>query len=174
MGKYSITRACGHTERVAIYGPLEERARKEQWESGRLCGDCWRAAWEADRAARARAAREEALAAGRPSLIGSAKQVAWAEAIRARHAALLEPLVERAKDPVPGARALLGRVVRRYLEETSAHAWIARRDGLGGNPLTVVWGWVEAEAQTDAGAQRVVTALEVAARIARSSAPRGG
>lgn len=83
MSKYTITRACGHTESVQIYGKVSERDRLASYEERKDCEECYKASQIAKRAEAAQVAADAAKASGLPALIGSEKQVAWAETIRA-------------------------------------------------------------------------------------------
>lgn len=84
MSKYTITRACGHTESVQIYGKVSERDRLASHEERKDCAECYQAKQAAARLAATNAAAESAKSAGLPVMDGSEKQVAWAETIRAK------------------------------------------------------------------------------------------
>ena len=60
MAKHLIKRACGHEETVNICGPVKDRDRTAEYESTRLCFECYRA--ERD-AASAQAAADSGLPA---------------------------------------------------------------------------------------------------------------
>ena len=79
MAKYEINHICGHVETVQIYGTNVhgERERRAAWLASKPCPEC-------ERRAKAEAARAKADEMGLPELTGSAKQVAWAEDIRAK------------------------------------------------------------------------------------------
>lgn len=42
MAKYAVTRKCGHTESVDLYGKESGRAQKLEWYRGSLCKECFR------------------------------------------------------------------------------------------------------------------------------------
>lgn len=85
MGKYSINYSCGHDGEEQLYGKISERERYVEWAEGsKLCPECYRAKLAAEREAESREASEANAAAGLPALIGSPKQIAWAESIRAK------------------------------------------------------------------------------------------
>jgi hypothetical protein len=79
MAKYTITRSCGHEETIQIFGKVANRDGIARFESRKPCECCRFAKRDADNAA----AAESNQSAGLPTLRGSAKQVAWAESIRA-------------------------------------------------------------------------------------------
>lgn len=78
MSWYEITRSCGHTESIQIYGTNVhgERERKAALLAEQPCGDC-------RRAGRDQAASAQAAELGLHALTGSERQVAWAMTIRA-------------------------------------------------------------------------------------------
>ncbi len=53
MSWYSITYACGHTDREQIYGPTRERQNEADWiGNNKVCKPCWiRGRAEVDRKA---------------------------------------------------------------------------------------------------------------------------
>lgn len=81
MSWYEITRACGHVEEIDIRGTNVhgERERQAKYLATLDCRDCYR---------QAKAAETRDLAdswadlAALPALVGSEKQIAWAEKIR--------------------------------------------------------------------------------------------
>ena len=109
MAKYTITYKCGHTEEVKLFGPYAERESKINYYKTIDCPYC-----------RAKAAAQEATAKGYAELIGSAKQVSWANDIRANFFAEVEkiaPTIDRNKD-------VFDKVVNEIKTETSASWWI--------------------------------------------------
>ena len=79
MAKYEVTYACGHTETIQLYGKSVDRQKEIERREKRLCKECW--------IAEQRKADEAVIASVKNSglvpLVGSPKQVAWAERIRA-------------------------------------------------------------------------------------------
>ena len=73
--KYEITHTCGHVSDMQLFGPRTERERKVEWLESQPCRQC-KLAEEGARAAQANQADNL------PALVGSPKQVAWAEQIR--------------------------------------------------------------------------------------------
>lgn len=130
MAKYDITRACGHTETVQITGPIAGRDRQAEYESGKLCYECYKAKQAKQRAAESQAAAEAAKSAGLPALTGSEKQVAWAETIRAAAAQSLNDMRPTLQAALAanrkGADIALG-IIDATLARTSAHDWIESR-----------------------------------------------
>ena len=41
MAKYTVTRNCGHTEEVQLYGKISERERKIEWMEKGECRNCY-------------------------------------------------------------------------------------------------------------------------------------
>lgn len=90
MADHSITHTCGHT---VIHDIGINRSRLIRHLAGRPCSNCQNAETEAKNTELTRenqrleneieAARESISAIGLPPLVGSLKQVAWAEQIRA-------------------------------------------------------------------------------------------
>lgn len=96
MAHYDITHACGHDERIQLFGKTSERERRIEWLQERPCTECWRKERAAE--VEARKDKEAAMivekfgsdAADAVNLLsnasctleGSAKQVAWATDIR--------------------------------------------------------------------------------------------
>lgn len=96
MAHYDITHACGHDERIELFGKTSERERRIEWLQERSCTECWKK----ERAAEAEARKNKeaamiveklgndavdavnALSNATCTLEGSAKQVAWANDIR--------------------------------------------------------------------------------------------
>lgn len=76
--KMEIAYSCGHTDVVQVYGKASEREYKLARMAESVCPDC--------KAARAKIAAEksaeQADADGLPRLVGSDKQIAWADDIR--------------------------------------------------------------------------------------------
>lgn len=98
MAHYDVTHACGHDERIELFGKTSERERRIEWLQERPCTECWKK----ERAAEAEARKNKeaamivealgndaaeavnALSNATCTLEGSAKQVAWAEDIRTK------------------------------------------------------------------------------------------
>ena len=80
MAQYQIRYACGHTELIQLYGKSAEREKEIEHRENRLCKECW--------LAEQRKADEAVIASVKDSglapLVGSPKQVAWANGIRAK------------------------------------------------------------------------------------------
>lgn len=93
MAKYDINHICGHTEVHGIFGPEFARPGIADWMAARLCSDCY--ALEKERLRNLK--NEKSMITNRdnglPALIGSERQVNWAETIRATfHADLTDKL----------------------------------------------------------------------------------
>lgn len=128
MAKYQIERACGHTETVNICGPHKDRDRKAEYESGKLCHECYQAKVQTERDAAAEQAAEQAAATGLPELAGSDKQIKWALQIRAEVIAELDGY-RAALDSAPdqAQRELAESIMDWIAGQTSASWWIDNR-----------------------------------------------
>ena len=136
VAQYRIKGTCGHEWREQLYGHQSERERRIEWLSGRECPDCYKARLARERAEESAKAATVAQASGLPGLVGSPKQIAWAETIRAEkiaEVARIEAVIDSAdRDPatpieVQGAAAF-EQMRARYQFETSAKWWIDTRD----------------------------------------------
>lgn len=129
MGKYTVTHSCGHTEEVALFGPEKDRTSKIQWMSKAPCLACKRAV-ETERANTA--TKDLNL----PQLIGTEKQITWAQTIRAKlipeYTAEVNKVAARRISPDnPNAakgRAMMDGLITAYKAQTAASYWIDRRD----------------------------------------------
>ena len=82
MAQYTVTRACGHTETVALIGKIKNREwRLENVEPSKLCSECYQAELARQREEENREAAEAAKENNLPALTGTEKQIAWAETI---------------------------------------------------------------------------------------------
>ena len=70
-----ITFSCGHTRPVSITGKSDEKQRKTEWLQTQKC-------WECQCAEKAQNAKEISNQYSLPELVGSEKQITWAEQIR--------------------------------------------------------------------------------------------
>ena len=141
MSKYTITRACGHSETVNIGGKVSERDRLASYEERKDCDECYKAKQDAARVAAAAAAAEAAKTAGLPALQGSEKQVAWAESIRANLIAGHEDVRARLAAGIAAGKgddvtvAMLA-ALDRIVACTSATWYIDHRDDAGKGMMT--------------------------------------
>lgn len=136
MPRYIITHACGHDAEHLIDGPGRERAYWIDKETERICLTCRkerRNAAHAQESARSAAAN---AALGLPSLLGTPKQIAWAETLRAKALEHLEAVdgTLREQHVPPGSEDRYLAVIRcirslrtRVRSETSAGVIIDRR-----------------------------------------------
>jgi len=82
MAWNEINYSCGHSDRIQMYGPHRARESKKEWMERGVCPECYRKQKVEERAKERQVAAEQARASGLPALVGSEKQVAWAEVIR--------------------------------------------------------------------------------------------
>lgn len=133
MALYEISRSCGHTEEIQIYGS-NARGQRE-WRAAREaekpCRECITAARQQHSAESAKVAAESGL----PTLTGSAKQTAWAESIRLQGLVDIEDYVQRITDRAaldPAARKRVADTLLRILQriatgKADARWWINNR-----------------------------------------------
>lgn len=135
--KYEIKHSCGHVETVQLIGKGSDRERRIAWLESQPCPECRRAA-EAEHAQKV--AEEYAL----PDLVGSEKQIAWANKIRANVISRYESAEKNreiipAKDGgkvlcirynqfLPVSQEMLDGAYQRLLSHESASWWIDMRD----------------------------------------------
>lgn len=130
MAKYDVTHSCGHTERYDLIGPHRSREWRLERMRRDLCPDCWRSERQRKNAEAAKFNRAIDL----PPLVGTAKQIPWAESIRARKVEAIDTLLNSpAPDPYSyGAHLHRAEELPAALEwlyaQTSAAWWIDQRD----------------------------------------------
>lgn len=127
--KANIVRACGHTEKIKVYGPYRQRDAALAREQGKVCAACYAAQKDEERAAAAQAAAQAAQAAGLPALQGTPKQIAWAEQIRSTALAAVDQFLSlqgeaRRQDP---RWAQVEAAVAALRNQAQAAWWIDRR-----------------------------------------------
>jgi len=141
MAKYDVIHSCGHTEEHQLYGARRDRDGRRDWLSRQPCTDCWTVCWRAQQAAERAKANEAAAeanaAAGLPALVGTPKQIAWAESIRkpvAESLAAIELAGARraAESGDPADREVVDAIILvagEVLGHTEARWWIEEREG---------------------------------------------
>lgn len=154
MAKYEIEYSCGHTDTIQLYGKTSERENYLEWaKDNKLCPECWEAARLKAREEASQQATQENTEFGLPALIGTEKQIPWAETIRKEKTISLTAAVASYDDKAAKIAAdpsLLQKYNEAYqkegfddfkhalccargavdaiMGETSAHWWIDHRD----------------------------------------------
>ena len=82
MSKETVNFSCGHSETQQFYGKHADRVSRLEWLERGVCRECFRVEQIKKRAEESTAAAEQAKNNGLPPLVGSDKQIAWAETIR--------------------------------------------------------------------------------------------
>jgi len=82
MAKYTVKYACGHEDTIQLYGSHKDREWRLAREEEKLCPDCYRKKVEEERKKQNEEAAKANQEAGLPALVGTEKQIAWAETIR--------------------------------------------------------------------------------------------
>ena len=119
MAKYDIQHTCGHVVTHNIVGKIDNRPLEVSRLERRSCEDCYRARIAADAA--------EANA-GLARLVGSEKQVHWAEALRAQAIAAVDKLIA---DKGLTLSAEQQTIIDRLKNHTDARWWIENRHYAG-------------------------------------------
>lgn len=100
MAKYSVEHSCGHTLIHHLIGKNSERERKISWMENNLCKDCFIAQQEElkqkQKTDAAQEAENFATEAGLVLLVGTEKQIAWANTVRMHFILAFNRFVERA------------------------------------------------------------------------------
>lgn len=128
MAKYNAIHSCGHTERVDLIGPRNSREWRLERIAQKPCDACWRAEREAENAKRNAEAAKENQAMELPALVGSEKQIAWAETVRL---GILRSIDETVSNPYYGrvrSHPRLQSALDSLYGETRAHWWIDQRE----------------------------------------------
>ena len=129
MAKYTITYKCGHTEEMQLFGKMNDRDRKIAWYATQDCPEC--------KAAAARAAAKER---GLVELEGTAKQIVWAEQIRAKFLELSEQIKKQLETKAEDPRVLeLFAVLDDAKNNSKASFWIDSRYDLDSVRGIIIW-----------------------------------
>ena len=129
MAKYTITYKCGHTEEMQLFGKMNDRDRKIAWYATQDCPEC--------KAAAARAAAKER---GLVELEGTAKQIVWAEQIRAKLLELSEQIKKQLETKAEDPRVLeLFAVLDDAKNNSKASFWIDSRYDLDSVRGIIIW-----------------------------------
>lgn len=153
MAHYDITYTCGHTDRINLIGPHQRRAARIAYLESGACFECYKT--EQHQVARAQAEEMDL-----PPLVGTGKQVAWAESLRiallgkieAEMAALEEranPDRQRTPAEADAERQIL-HALAVITAEPSAHWWIDHRTD---DPVTLIREVARAERQKPSRAE---------------------
>ena len=122
MAHYNITYTCGHTDRVNLIGPHRSRESRIAYLEGGPCFECYKAQ-------RHEVARAQAEVMDLPALVGTEKQIAWAETIRVALLTAIDKAVEAYYgDRETQTYRLILQTVEVISNETSAKQWIEWRD----------------------------------------------
>ena len=82
MSWYEGIYSCGHEGRINIIGPTKDRQRKADWYFSNVCPECYKKYLKEERENKNKEAAEKSAEMELPKLIGTEKQVAWANSIR--------------------------------------------------------------------------------------------
>jgi hypothetical protein len=130
MAKYHVTHTCGHEVEHALFGPYEGRRRRIEELTGNPCPDCQETKRTEATAAANEAAAKAASEAGLPELLGSEKQIAWAETIRMKVIAEAEAAIARTAT-TPERKAQVAPLLAKLKAQDQARWWIDNRSKSG-------------------------------------------
>lgn len=122
MATFTITHACGDTVTHKIFGTNAngERQKQAEYLSTRLCSDCYKKA-------QTEQAQKENQQNGLPELVGTPKQIAWAEKIRAEKLAQLKKeVLDNLDKNHPFYAQVMGKI-ETVTHNNSASYWIDNR-----------------------------------------------
>ncbi len=126
--KYTVTRACGHEEIVALVGKVKNREwRLENVEPSKFCHDCYQAELARQREKENREAAEVARENNLPGLTGTEKQIAWAESIRQQLLADIDEFIYKQIKAEYRNDPKLLEAIKRIKSKTNASWWIDNR-----------------------------------------------
>lgn len=140
--KYDGTYACGHTGTIDVFGKNDYREWKIKNEFSGFCPECRKEKLEKERAEALEKAKKQAEEMKLPQLLGTEKQVAWAERIRADFVAYAENQLEKAveiaadmkeKNPKEPQKydnqvAIIEKAFEEVLNNPNAKFWIENRE----------------------------------------------
>ena len=131
MAWTTINYSCGHSGEQQMYGSHRDRDSKKAWMERGICPVCYRKQKEEEKAMASQVAAEQAKAVGLPQLVGSEKQIAWAETIRKDAlASTRNTLAPREMVPADKLAAydVLAKARKTLESEVSAKWWIDNRN----------------------------------------------
>jgi hypothetical protein len=153
MAHYTISHACGHDHVYNLFGKASDRDRKSEWLTGKVCPACQKADTLQARAVAAEAGKQLGEEMGLPALVGTEKQIAWAEQIRGgvipalqKAQAKFEGLTPK-NDQENGIKIAGLTLVNDLYGKTSASWWIDARDKLSFLPQEPVR-WLAQQVQS--------------------------
>ena len=130
MAKYHVAHSCGHATEHNLFGPYEGRRRRIEELTGNPCPDCREAKRNEANATANAAAAKAAQEAGLPELLGSEKQVTWAESLRMKVIAEAEAAIARTAT-TPERKAQVAPLLAGLKAQDKAAWWIDRRSKSG-------------------------------------------
>ena len=117
--KYTVQHTCGHTSEVELFGPTKTRETRIAYLAGRDCKDCY---VSQVKSSDAELVKEVGGRVDLPPLIGTDKQVEWANAIRAKAYHSLEVSLAIAPD-----KAKVQAYIDAVMRNRDASWWISHR-----------------------------------------------
>ena len=134
MAKYGVDYTCGHRGTVELLGKCSVRYERIAYmERTQVCPDCYREARDAQRAAQSQTAAKQNT--GMVDLIGTPKQVAWAETIRVEKLANAARIIDRATNLISegdpdkrDAAKVAIEITNEWTTQASASWWIDHRN----------------------------------------------
>ena len=135
MAQYTVTHTCGHQQVHQLYGPIKDRQGKVEWLQTTVCTECYKSEQTQKRAEQSAQAAQVATTEGWPTLIGTEKQIAWAETIRAEILGHLPALRQRLEAGTEAQRTETETHIAALIGHTDAAWWINHRTPYAGLAL---------------------------------------
>ncbi len=130
MAWYYGTYSCGHEGRTNIIGPTKNRQWIADNHFSKLCPECWEKQKQADREKANKEAAEKAKEMELPELIGSEKQIAWANTLRQQLIESIDKLGKKEMECIDSTEGEKIDVINFIINQTKASWFIDNRSGL--------------------------------------------
>ena len=119
--KTTVTHTCGHKEDIAVFGKRADREKKIAWLESQPCAEC-----------RAAESAEASKAAGMAALVGSPRQIAWAEDLRTESINAVQKIEARTETEAVHKDRLI-----KYLGSITSAAWWIENHGCAGSRMII-------------------------------------
>lgn len=117
----TVTHTCGHQEEIAVFGKRADREKKIAWLESQPCAEC-----------RAAELAQISKATGMAALVGSPKQVAWAEDIRSESINAVKKIAARTETEAVHKDRII-----KYLSGITSAAWWIENHGCAGSRMII-------------------------------------
>ena len=141
MAKYQVTYACGHTETTELFGKHTDREKRLAYLSTIDCPECY---------SRKQIEAAKAKSIGFPGLIGTEKQINWANQIRVNAISSVDAFVKMVDEMNPTnidqkvvALAMINDYKTMLLSKTECRWWINNRNEFDFGGLRQFLGYIQ-------------------------------